>query len=281
MPLAFLGEKGNRMVESLQLLSSEELGAAIAPAVETFVSRGEDYDAISEASSHLSEKGYPAAGHTPAVKFLVDATLGIVTDSDNEQRLPKEVYMRQTVASVLAQRIAELARREGVFTAYYSSDHNFDTQQIIDLITTDEKYLGALGGAPFADVRQVAGGAYKFLKRAKSLTESPQDIIKRSSDLLVVSGIDKAKAQLAENYLGLLYADLSHFWLKQRNGQSEVVFGNSSREVIKMFHKRGGGCPAGRIALAGAGKPTLLQDYWGRIVDYLLPDDATTEGFAS
>jgi len=267
------------MTERLLGLSERELRQAIEPYAEEFIRRDSDDDALSESSHQLVNKGIEAAAHIPAVKFIVDTTLRLVNRPEIESTLPKEVYERQAVASIAAERIASTALESGYITAYYVTNPYLDSD--VGLHSgIGKKYLGILGGAPFADTRVVAGGAFKLLTQASWLEDDPIEIIKRSRGLLVVSQIDKQKAKLAEQFLGVPYAEGVHFMGKKGEMGLELTFTDSTREAIRLLF-RGSGCPAGRIALAGANGSTLLQQYWEKIVDYLLPADATTEGFGA
>lgn len=262
------------MTERVLDLTAEQLKTEIKPYADEFIVHGDNYDALSRDSRELAYKGAEAAIHVPAVKFIVDTTLKLLTRPEFDDDLPLEVYERQGIASMTAERIAEIAVEEGYFAAYYATDTYLSPETGLPTVTS-ARYLGVLGGAPFADTRIVAGGALKLLKMGN--IKQPAEVIKWSRDLSSVSMIDKGKAKLVEQFLGTPYANIDHFKGRKTEKGLELAFTESTREALKLL--RGIGCPAGRIALAGAGGPTLLQEYWCRIVDYLLPVDATVNGF--
>lgn len=255
-------------------MSDTELCTVIEPAREVFLAH--QNEALSAASLRLYDDGYEEAAHMPAVKYALDATFDLLDQPDIAAELPREVYERQAVASMTAQRIAELETSAGVIMAFYVSDPHLNRPAIKDYIDTDESYLGVLSGAPFSDVRLIAGGAFKLLKMSSDLGERPADIIKRSHDLLAVSRIFKGHARQAELVLGRPYARINNFWGKKTDQGMVITLDRSTKDILSRL-STGMGCPAGRVAITGASGPTLLHQYWDRIVDYLITDDATVE----
>jgi hypothetical protein len=266
------------MAENLLELSSDELKAGITPALREFLSHEGDYPSISESARSLIGRGSYQAVYVPAVKFLVDATLDILNQPQVAARLPQEVMLRQAIASHEAGHIARIVATPGLFTQFYATDEYLRHVRLkVEDVDTVNKpdYLASLGAAPFFDTRVVAGGALKFI-RETGIDEEPSKVIGRSLGLLAVAGIHKEQTDRAMNVLGLPYADSFNFVGK--SGGQEIKFSRIAFENLKRSYEPGRGCPAGRIALAGASNSNLLQQYWSRIVDYLIPADATTNG---
>jgi len=91
----------------------------------------------------------------------------------------------------------------------------------------------------------------------------------------LISKIDRKKAMAAAGFLGLPYAAPRFYRAERKKTGWELWFTPETEEALKLYIGRG--CPAGQIAISGVYGRNLLQEYWGRITEYLIPEDATAE----
>lgn len=245
--------------------------------------QSDDYTAISASVRELVDSGHGEALYVPAVKYIVDATLGIVTQPQIEPRLPKSVTARSQVAIHFAKYVVDVGLRGGIFMHFYT--HNPDLRdapmgegEIVHLSDPDDEtgYLASIGGAPFYDTGLVSGGALNFLKE-QHVAESPADVIKRSSGLLAISGVYKGLSSVAFDYLGLPYALPKHFRLVPDTEETKLAFSEETAALLRKLQVSDRGCPSGRIASPEKPDTTILQHSWHRLVDYLVPPGATAE----
>ncbi|HSW37317.1 MAG TPA: hypothetical protein VLG37_03030 [Candidatus Saccharimonadales bacterium] len=262
-------------------LSDEEINTGLSSARQDFTGLA-GYDAVCLGARNSAEQGYPKAIYVPAVKFIVRAVLDTLAQPDVEARLPRELWERSEMASQFAYHVADLGVAADDFLNFYVFDsimlrgsiYQRDIRGVVDA-----EYLGSLGASPFCDVMQVAGGSFNLL-RNEGVSEDSAQVIARSTGLLAISGTNKKYSPEAAEYLGQPYADPSHFELKATEEGTKVGFTPSTLEHLRRFQRPNGGCPAGRIAGESAGR-TLLEEYWDRIVHYLMPPDATVQDEAA
>ncbi|HSW37312.1 MAG TPA: hypothetical protein VLG37_03005 [Candidatus Saccharimonadales bacterium] len=233
---------------------------------------------VIEGTAWLVRSGKEDAFFIPAVRFLVDATLRVVTLPDVEAQLEREVFARQAVASKVAQEFADLAAKSRLFLNVYNGipilgSLNIPDPKFLGLI--NPKYLGTLGGAPFFDARLVGGGALRVL-REHGITEGHGDAIVASRGLLAIAGVYKGFAERSTDYLGLPYVDDVHLRLEEGE-EPRVDFTDPAKDFLRSLRPAGRGCPAGGIVVKDAPKTSLLENYWERIVRFLVPPDATAE----
>lgn len=264
-------------------LSQDEMRTGILPETEAFIGQSDDYAAISANVRELVENGHHEALYVPAVKYIVDATLGIVTQPQVEPRLPKSVTARSQVAIHFANYVVDVGLNGGIFMHFYT--HNSDLRdapmgegEIVHLTDPNDEtgYLASIGGAPFYDAALVSGGALNFL-REQHMTESAADVIKRSSGLLAISGVYKGLSTVAFDYLGPPYASTEHFRVVPDTEETKLAFSEETATMLRRLQVSDRGCPSGRIASPEKPDTTILQDAWHRLVDYLVPPGATAE----
>jgi hypothetical protein len=264
-------------------LSQEEIRAGLLPETTAFMGQTEDYTAMTGTVRELIENGHHEALYIPAVKFIVGATLGIVTQPQVEARLPKSVTARSQVAIHFSEYVADVGLRSGMFIDFYT--RNADLQgapiangEIVHLADPNDKtkYLASIGGAPFYDSSLVSGGALNFLEE-QNVTETPAGVIKRSPGLLAVSGVYKGLASVAFDYLGAPYASAEHFRLVPGKDETELAFTEETAALLRRLNVKGRGCPSAKIASPEKPAITVLEDSWHRIVDYLVPLGATAD----
>jgi len=264
-------------------LSQDEIRAGILPETEAFIGQSDDYAAISANVRELVENGRHEALYVPAVKYIVDATLGIVTQPQVEPRLPKSVTARSQAAIHFAKYVVDVGLKGGIFMHFYA--HNPDLRdapmgegEIVHLTDPDDEtgYLASIGAAPFYDTAIVSGGAFNFLEE-QHITEPAADVIKRSLGLLAISGVYKGLSKVAFDYLGSPYAATEHFRLVPGTEETKLAFNEETGAMLRRLQVSDRGCPSGRIASPEKPDTTVLQQAWHRLVDYLVPSDATAE----
>lgn len=139
----------------------------------------------------------------------------------------------------------------------------------------DLEYLASLGMAPFYDVGVTTGSALRVLQREE--IPEPTEVIKRSTGLLKIAGIHKHPDVLAiaQMLLHEPYAAEECFEIgESKEGRIKIDFTEEMHIMLGAL-SIGQGCPIGRIASPTNPDSRLLTDYWTRLVDYLIPDNAT------
>jgi hypothetical protein len=260
-------------------ITASEAKEGIKPEIMDFLF-GPNFDEISRNSADLVRSGSPEALYVPAVKLIVGATLNVLSLPDVAERLPQEVAARRSAALYAAEYATNLALTVDAFSHYYAKNsdlNNLAVRKGDALAIRDKTYLLSLGQAPFYDVSIVSGGAHRVIQE-NNISETPSDVIARSTGLLAISGVYKGHSRKAVNYLGNPYARSEHLALEGQENDPNVGFTPLANEFLRGLHEKGRGCPAGKIP-SGASEGTLLEEYWGKIVTYLVPPDATTDWY--
>lgn len=267
-----------RLVE----LTRQEIQNGMIPATEAFMGQAEEYTAITPRVRELVEDGRHTALYLPVVKYIVNATLDMLTQPVVEERAPSEIGIRGAAASHYAKIAVNVGLNSGMFLHFYR--HNADLRDApalrdrLHLLggSLYSDYLEGLGAAPFFDSSLVSGGAFKFL-RQHAVTEDPASVIGRSAGLLAISGVDKDEdnADAVFDYLGVPYAATEHFRFAPDTEDTEVAFTEETNSFLASRHVAGGGCPSGKVVSPEKTDLSLLEDYWNRIVGYMVPRHAT------
>jgi hypothetical protein len=264
------------MSQNNRHISNEAVRNGIGVALAAFESpSGEE---IADTVAELVGNGNTEAYFVPAVRFLIDSTLQIVSEPEVKDALSNEVLDREFVASRLAEHVAKIATDNHVFSFLYKHSPTLSSISVpvveLDNLRNGE-YLGSLGAAPFFDTRFVVGGAFRMLKARE--IEDPKEVISRSSGLLVIAGVykDPEIGKVVHSYLGLPYAKSEHYVLIDKEEGMEVAFADQAQLILETLHVEGRGCPAGKIKSPDNSPNRLLSDYWGKIVDFLIPAEAT------
>ena len=233
-------------------------------------SEGQDF---AQACAERVAKGDTGAYFAPAVRLVVDATLGVANHPNFAPRLSSEMIDRQLGISTVAKTITKYCIDEGEFTRLYS-DHVLSSAQVSDndrAHLQHQPYMEKLTSGPFNDTRWVAGGALLLLKEAD--VEDPRAVIQRSTSLTAVSAIAPSKNfENAVRYFGEIYFDPEHLLLLD-GPEPKVTFTPEARHKIADWSEKGRGCPAGRIS--DPNHKTTLLAYWSQAVEVLMPDDVT------
>ncbi len=262
------------------MISEAEVRAGIMPAAQAFVGQSEEYTAMApELFQGVLEKGQAEALYVPAVKLVVDSTLGILTQPEVEARLPREVATRRKVAVHFGEYVIGVAVHSDIFRHFYTKNQSLAplARSILGELTNpdDTKYISALCLAPFFDTSVVAGGALGFLQRREMAGQNPAEVIGRSRGLLMIAGVEKGLSGKAFDYLGAPYAGDAHYTLDERQDEPAVTFTAETRDYLHSLMTEDSGCPTGRLAEFGRPDVSLLQASWERLVNYLVPPDAT------
>jgi len=263
--------------ESFQL-STEEATIGLKPPIVDLLA-SELYENVSRQSAELIANGSPEAMFSPFVKVILDSALNTLTLPTVQERLPKEVVERRTIGAYCAQYATNLLLHFDLPTKYFGSHYALFPLLLLPNSAKNlrnKEYLTNLGSAPFSDVSIVAGGALRAIRSQTELTESPANVIAGSRGLLAVSGVYKGNVQEAVRYLGIPYATADHFMLYDDPKGLRVGFVDETKSFLQNLYVPGRGCPAGKMR-ADNGEQSMLSEYWERLVDYLIPADATTD----
>lgn len=264
-------------------LSTDEIKAGMIPSTEAFMGQSAAYTAISAEARTLVDAGRAEALYVPAVQYVVDAALNIVTQPKIEPKLPKSVTGRSQVAIHFAQLVVSVGLESGTFSHFYAHnpalwDAPMGEGEMVHLTHPQDKtgYLASIGAAPFYDAGVVSGGALNFL-REQGVADPPAEVIKRSTGLLALAGVYKSLSKVAFEYLGLPYAATTHYRLVRDAPETTLAFSEETATMLSRFRIGNRGCPSGGIDAPEQPGTSMLQYAWHRLVDYLVPEDATAE----
>jgi len=258
-----------------------ELKAGIEPPLLSLLF-SDAYDTVAQGAADVVEAGRSEAFYAPAVKVIIDSTLSTVTQPGIQERLPREVGLRRNIALNCAEYATGVAILLDAFRRYYGANPRLLGLGICDVDFEElrsQDYLESLGKAPIFDAAVASGGALRALQASsETFTETPAEVIARSSGLLAVSGIYKGHSRRAMNFLGLPYARSEHYVIQDGEKGPEVTFTRNAKAFLASLREEGRGCPAGKIESPTQVGGTLLEEYWGRMVRYLIPQNATVLG---
>jgi hypothetical protein len=245
----------------------------------------------------LSERRETAV-FIPGVNFILGATLATLNLSKVKARLAEttEMVERAHVAQVCTKQVVQTLIRD-------------DSNPLIDQYIFDRESLGLpddpdnrerseqlerfiarhclvldskskmfdLGGVSFSDVTPVAGGGVKTL-RNHGVTKNLSAIIGRSTSLQLIASLQESvKADKAQAYLGMPYADPEHYVYIPEEGerQAKLTYTDETAAHLRSLYIPGAGCPARGVSLPGSPHKTLLRSRWADVVDFLTPDYVT------
>jgi len=259
------------------VLDREEIKAGIKPEIMDFLF-GSNYDELSEIAADLVKEGRSEARYLPAVRLIVGSALRVLELPEVAGRLPQEIAARRNAALHAAECATNLALATDTLTQYYVDNPflmNLTVKSGEEGALRNKEYLLSLGQSPFFDVAGVSGAALNLI-RERDVSGSPPDIIARSTGLLAISGVYKGDSDVAVDYLGLPYASTEHLGLQEGIDGPEVDFTAEAKDFLGNLHVQGRGCPAGKVTEQGADH-SLLEEYWRKLVYYLVPENATAE----
>lgn len=133
--------------------------------------------------------------------------------------------------------------------------------------------LSSLTQAPFQDARLVQGGLFRFLELNK-INDNPVDVIARSPALLQITAVSGVKMPLLSNKFGMPYFSPKRYELDERQDECTVKYSAETREAIKKNSAGALGCPARTMKNINSGN-YLIKDYWLRLANYLISNDAS------
>lgn len=255
-------------------LTREEIKSGIGPVLQSFLGQ-EDYADMSLATRALVDRGFTHALYVPAVRYIVDATLSMLTQPSVEPRLPREVIDRAHIAAHFAQQATNVAVRMQAFAYFYGKNPNFNDLTISKgdlkaLMTSD--YLETLGAAPFFDVATLGGGVVRAMRERAQGSDITSAIV-AGKGLLMMAGFYKGFTREVHAFLGMPYAEARHFEIGEGT-VPDINFSSATKAVLKQYVVPDRGCPAAMLPSAESGH-SLLHEYWSKLVHYLIPEDAT------
>lgn len=211
----------------------------------------------------------PETFFVPAVRFILDATIGIAGHPDVQEQLDPEIEIRRNQLAKLSDAIVSIARNNGVFQDVY----HFTTEQgnpVLDAyfkVLEEDQVLERLGKAPYFEAGIVGGGALNYC-RVRGI-ENAKEKIAASADLKIVGRISKDLVRDTLEGLGLPYTHEQHFTWNEDT--EELEFKDPAKQQIQSSF--GSGCPSALITTPKNG-PRLFDVYWAKILDVLITPDA-------
>jgi hypothetical protein len=257
-------------------ISGAEFGGGMQPVIDRFLD-DESYRELGERSLESVRAGKGPAFLVPAVKFLLDATHGILAQPSVQERLPREIASRMDIARNLAHNVVKAAVDRDVLTDFYLKRKPFASLKITGgalVILVHPKPLTSLTQSPFNDACMAAGGGFKLLEQDGESANATK-ILTRSTGLLALSGIDKSNTETVTATLGFPYMDVGYLERRQRDGDTEVLFTPQTHAFLRAHSSSGSGCPAGLIEAPDTVGGTVLEAGWADLVEYLVPPGAT------
>jgi hypothetical protein len=253
-------------------IPTEALRAGMTDPLAALLMGTSEYGAIAARTRELFDRGRQDALYVPAVKFILDSTLGTLEQPGVEPHLPREIADRSEQAMSVAENVTNFALEQGLLATYYGHNAFFSDLLSVANDLTEPGFMNELGAYVFPDVQVASGGALKVLQQ-RGIQATPAEVISRSDSLLLVAGIGRARGEEASEFIGWPYADPEHLEPIEGASGIEVAFTEEAQERLRRL--RGRGCPAGEVPVPSDPLHSLLDQYWGRIVRYLVPDDAT------
>lgn len=265
------------MASSDMYISNQEIRAGLIPAIEGLISPVLNQNLDQQISEQIAA-GNSAAYYVPCVKFLLDATLGILEQQTVEERLSLEVTERQNTAVFVARNVVNpLAIKHGMYLGAYTKRPQLAAAKV----GANEKgalaqatYTESIGAAPFYEASVIMGGVSRLLVE-KDITEQPREVAKSSRALLQAARVHKGYTREVYKHFGAPpYIDTKWLKLIERTEKGpKVGFTQAAQQAIKATSVSGG-CPAATVRNE-AGQ-SMLGAYWSRLADFLLPDRHTT-----
>jgi hypothetical protein len=237
-----------------------DIEAGYAVTMGYYRNHAEKYKPYAEACAE--EAGHNNAELGFATRFLIDATIRVLTMPSVKEAMPDELVDRGTAASIAARMITRRATRsnglQGLYTTQPVLHGLLGTVPHLTRRLGDPDYVGTLGAAVPADVSQVLGGAIKALREHPEAGEGftivgAKPSLLASRGLLQVSRIvkDKELATKCIAGLGVPYVDTRHLYVASADDDVwPVRFTSDARSFIEQYHLPGRGCPARRFPAA-------------------------------
>lgn len=246
------------------------------------------YDDIIDQSNRMLANHQKGAFYIPGVKMILDVSLGLLMNSSITDDV-KEVFDRQVIATNLVKEtIASLACRSitdpneinnPLVNLYAKFDRdnykrnslNIDNPPVKEIMQNITS-LSSLAQAPFQDARLVNGGVLRFMA-LKQVNDNPVDVISRSPSLLQITAVSGVKMPLLSNKFGMPYFSPNRFVLDELQEEFTVRFSDETKDAIKKNSVGALGCPARSMKNIHNGS-SLIKDYWIRLANYLVSNDA-------
>jgi len=232
---------------------------------------------LAAAINHQVSEGNSLAIYIPAVKFVIDASLHVLTHPEVAVTIPPNVRRRARLGVAVATDFMSMGVELDLFRELHtnspilsqlplseSQEHGF----------RDRGALISLGTSPFVDTKFISGGAARLLRREAIEPTQTADIIGQSTGLLAWAGIDKLYASLAYHTFGKVYLHTKHIQLETTETGVQVAFNENAKRQLATFYSEGSGCSFGRIPAGSNETDTPLVSYWKQLVNYLIQPDA-------
>lgn len=236
------------------------------------------YEPWAKATAEALDRNVNDATDILGVQVVTDATFAALEQPGVAANLSKEIGLRAKTARCIAHDLATLMAASQVIPSVHAYSPALRKKFNIPdyFIHKDPVYMGSISISVFGDACAIAGGAHRVLARRQYPGEIIPSIIERSTGLLAISGINRRHFRKAWTELGNPYVLPRHLTVPE-NDQQEVRFTEGARRLLQACMTEEGGCPAAKVSAPGEPSSTVLTSSWLRLVDFLIPADATTK----
>lgn len=212
----------------------------------------------------------------PAVRFALDATLGIAEHPDVQKQLEPEIEARLHQLGSMAKGLVGYARERMIFGHAYGFAAESDNPVLNAYhgVIYEDSILERLSTAPLRDVSVVAGGALHYW-REQGFQGDAAERIAESEKLQLVSGLAKDRVKTVFGWLGTPYIDAS-FLMPDEVDTDHLKFTPVAFEAIMA--NMGRGC-VGRMIEVDTDGPRLFDCYWRRIVNMFVHPEARVDNY--
>ena len=287
------------MIETRLAFELGDIKAGVRITSRIYHEQAEEYAAYAEAcadSRPADDTSERRPEYSLGARFVIDATLRVLTIPMVAERMPRELGNRASMADECSSHIAHWAGLQRIIPSIYKQH-----PKLRKLVETRGTYLtyplnsphiiGKLAAAVAADSSYLIGGAVRALRNHPEIDSrlTPYQAIpalKRSDGLLVFSTTDKNPDRKAElkAIFGIPYVDPSMLQVEFDESGPAVDFTKEARSLlIKQFHLKGGGCPVRHFPPAPAifgfeGTFNFdIEKSWSDMIKLLVTDTTTVD----
>lgn len=231
-------------------------------------------NALAAEVSVKMRQGDTDAYFVPAVQFIIDASLGVVTEQHRRGVLPDQISARSKQAIRIVSQLARGSTESGLFiNAYQRSPHLRRWLPENSEHLADAEYMSSLGTATIDDTCRIVGGAFRVLQD-RDLESHALPIITDSPALLVFGSVGKRQSKSVAMFLGTPYAQRRHYRIDADNDRVRVDLSPGCMRYILARRDELRGCPARKLKSGDGEKDSVMRQGLNNIAAFLLADGA-------
>ncbi|HJQ08518.1 MAG TPA: hypothetical protein VJ836_03495 [Candidatus Saccharimonadales bacterium] len=271
------------MAEIFFELTDDEKFNGIAPVIDYVFSQN-GYEGINAASFWEVEVNNERSSAIliPAVRLILDGTLGILSQPSVRERLPHEVADRALIAGYIANLITKAGVEGKLFQKLYFNDPHLRPwiagEEGLRKTLGNVGHLGSQGASPFMETKLAAGSALRVLQQGQGDARQLRDVLKRSRGLHIIGEVRAGNSKEINAYLGSPYAHEHHYKLgADDKGNTNIAFTRAARRYLGRYMAASHGYPARWIEAIDDLHATVFTQGWDQIVDYLVTDQFTVD----